>query len=999
MNRWVILAVGCALALGGCHDGSDGTSGGPDTGLPPSTSVDTVIAPIDDSASGGSEDTNAPDPVDTTEPVADGAFIAECSTNEDCDSGWCVPTPYGQRCSKLCIEECPLNWSCTGVTTSGDNVTFVCLHDQGTLCHPCGDNRDCNFGVDASSDVCVAYGDEGNFCGTGCASDGDCQAGYACQDVTSVSGAAVKQCVTTSGQCDCNGSAVQLELSTTCGAANEFGSCPGTRGCSASGLSACDGPPAQAEICNLIDDDCDGAVDEDVPETPCEISNAVGTCAGANRCVEGASVCIGQVPEVEICNGRDDNCDGVTDEGFVDTDGDGLADCVDPDDDNDGVADGPDCAPLNPAIYPGASEVCTVGGGPAVDEDCDGLLDEEDATGCSYFLRDADGDGFGSAHHLARCLCSADPATAFTVADPTEGAGNQPAGANQSGAANPWVLVSGGNDCNDVMSAVNPSASEACDTLDNNCNGEVDEGVLSPCGDCSPVCLFEVSDDGDMGDLDANTPGSVNLVTTPDGGLGLSSAPISIPFAWIANSAENTVSKLDTTNGNEVARYATCANPSRTAVDLNGDGIIACRNDGGVMKISILEPDCVDRNSNGVIDTSKDTNANGVIDASEVLADDECVLWTVFPDGTGGCLGGTDIGPGCTRAAAVDANNNIWVGMWSSKKVYKLEGSTGATLSSLQIDERPYGFAIDADQKLWMSSRSPHSLVKIDVETNTKLGVFNAPEGNRPYGLAIDHLGKVWVGSTHNFGMLRFDPDTETFTELGDNPLRGFTRGVAVLLDETNGVVTGSRVYSVHHTTPSDCSADPGQHRTVSVHDAATLQELPPIDLGEDHGPVGVAIDVQGNLLTVNQCTSTVTQVSTDTNTVLGTYPVGTNPYTYSDMTGYALRNITARTGRYRQTFTGWNAGATRWRAIFVDANLPGDGVTWVTFRYRTAASVAELNSVLWSAVSPLFPPAPQPWDIDVTGKVLEVEVTLKTSDNDIKPTLYGISALAETPQ
>lgn len=49
---------------------------------------------------------------------------------------------------------------------------------------------------------------------------------------------------------------------------------------------------------------------------------------------------------VEVCNGVDDNCDGVTDEGFVDTDGDGLADCIDPDDDNDGVPDVSDCAPL-----------------------------------------------------------------------------------------------------------------------------------------------------------------------------------------------------------------------------------------------------------------------------------------------------------------------------------------------------------------------------------------------------------------------------------------------------------------------------------------------------------------------------------------------------------------------------------------------------------------------------------------------------------------------------
>ncbi len=49
----------------------------------------------------------------------------------------------------------------------------------------------------------------------------------------------------------------------------------------------------------------------------------------------------------EVCNGIDDNCNGSVDEGFADTDGDGLADCVDPDDDNDGVPDFKDCAPLD----------------------------------------------------------------------------------------------------------------------------------------------------------------------------------------------------------------------------------------------------------------------------------------------------------------------------------------------------------------------------------------------------------------------------------------------------------------------------------------------------------------------------------------------------------------------------------------------------------------------------------------------------------------------------
>jgi hypothetical protein len=50
--------------------------------------------------------------------------------------------------------------------------------------------------------------------------------------------------------------------------------------------------------------------------------------------------------QIESCNGIDDNCDTLVDEGFPDTDGDGILDCFDTDDDDDGVPDTLDCAPL-----------------------------------------------------------------------------------------------------------------------------------------------------------------------------------------------------------------------------------------------------------------------------------------------------------------------------------------------------------------------------------------------------------------------------------------------------------------------------------------------------------------------------------------------------------------------------------------------------------------------------------------------------------------------------
>jgi len=75
---------------------------------------------------------------------------------------------------------------------------------------------------------------------------------------------------------------------------------------------------------------------------------------------------------VELCDSKDNDCDGAIDEDLGDTDGDGESDCIDEDDDNDGYNDDVDCAPLNAAVHQGATEQCD-----GLDNDCDGSTDEE----------------------------------------------------------------------------------------------------------------------------------------------------------------------------------------------------------------------------------------------------------------------------------------------------------------------------------------------------------------------------------------------------------------------------------------------------------------------------------------------------------------------------------------------------------------------------------------------------------------------------------------------
>lgn len=221
--------------------------------------------------------------------------------------------------------------------------------------------------------------------------------------------------------------------------------------------------PSANEICDGIDNDCNGEVDEDL-EMPFYIdadgdgfgdeNNIVNGCEPEFGLVVIAGDCNDQDASIspmanEICDEVDNNCNGIIDDGvtttfYADNDGDGFGDnnstvqaCTVPENHS---TDNTDCDDLDSLINPNATELCD-----NVDNNCDATIDENTAQDASIFYEDGDEDGFGD-FNTSVSACS------------------QPLG-----------YVEDATDCDDTNGLINPSATETCNNMDDDCDGAIDE--------------------------------------------------------------------------------------------------------------------------------------------------------------------------------------------------------------------------------------------------------------------------------------------------------------------------------------------------------------------------------------------------------------------------------------------------------------------------------------------------------------------------------------------
>jgi cysteine-rich repeat protein len=239
----------------------------------------------------------------TCEP-GEGCFGESCAEPDDCLSGICTMHLGDKVCSKTCDEACPQGFSCTLVGSGGDGQ-YVCMSKFSHLCLPCSDAGTCSG---ETPNACVQYADGTRFCGGACDLENPCPSGYSCQEVQTADGANSYQCVNTAGVCPCSNLAIDSALATPCEATNDQGSCEGVRICEESGLSACSAVEPSAEVCNGMDDDCNGLTDE----STCDDGNSctVDTCDGEEGC-QYEALTGDECLDGDICTVTDHCEDGV----------------------------------------------------------------------------------------------------------------------------------------------------------------------------------------------------------------------------------------------------------------------------------------------------------------------------------------------------------------------------------------------------------------------------------------------------------------------------------------------------------------------------------------------------------------------------------------------------------------------------------------------------------------------------------------------------------------
>jgi ligand-binding sensor domain-containing protein len=345
---------------------------------------------------------------------------------------------------------------------------------------------------------------------------------------------------------------------------------------------------------------------------------------------------------------------------------------------------------------------------------------------------------------------------------------------------------------------------------------------------------------------------------------------VDFSYIWIANSPQGTVSKIATQTLTEVGRYTVRpqggGQPSRTSVSLNGDVVVASR-DGGVTKILAGTDGCLDDNGTPGIQTSTGTMDGLAWDEEECVAwytdysfvSERAIAWTAGELNRGTCQ---------------HEGAKVWVGATADSvnlEIMRLNGDTGVEEDKVVIpgttglmSRSPYGGAVDQDGDFWVvNTYCDASLV--EIRDDLTYGVFGIPAGLCAYGLAVDSNGMIWIGGYTGISA-RYDPVNQVWDTVQ-------AQGLGIQEDAEGRMWLGAY-----------------QQNGVYAIDSVTMQVLDYVDIPVSQTK-GISIDFFGYVWVVADSGTTAARLDPVTKDIQ-LYEGLDSPYSYSDMTGWGLKNV-----------------------------------------------------------------------------------------------------------
>jgi len=466
---------------------------------------------------------------------------------------------------------------------------------------------------------------------------------------------------------------------------------------------------------------------------------------------------------------------------------------------------------------------------------------------------------------------------------------------------------------------------------------------------CEEVLLVDTFDD----------PGSDLEVV--DGRLQLRSSIESRPDLWIANAGRGTVARINGRTGSLVSTHRAGSSPSRTALDLNFDVYVANRA----------------FNTQGTVQKYDASCTCPGADPYRVCS--ECTLWTRNVGTYNEVL----------RAIGVAPTGEVWVGSYNGRRIFRLDPATGnysdvnIGLSEnldgddvFSLDWPIYGLVVDRDGLIWTAGLNS-GIQCFDPTLGQMCGRFTIPGCNRSYGIALDRDQNIWFGgwTCNNIGVLnRASYEAEVLAHPADwwnrtpsirsYPVSGmsYTRGIAVDGD--------GQVWVASSGTDRIFQFDPGiggYRRSIATCDL----------------PIGVGITEEGDVWSMCYYSNRARAHRLDSGALrydvyLGS---GAGPYSYSDFTGFQLRNFTAPEGSWSGIFEcGADGCGFDW--IEWDAVVPAGAGFEVSYR-------GSMDGTTWTELRGPYDSEPQYVLPDgTTPRYVEIVLFLEASPSDESPSV-----------